>query len=45
MVIPEPIPDPQNGRHVELVAIGNTEDGMCCVCGVVMSTEEWDGKR
>ena len=45
MVIPEPIPDPQNCRHVELVAIGDTEDGMCCACGVVMSTEEWDGKR
>ena len=28
MVIPEPIPDPQNCRHVELVAIGDTEDGM-----------------
>ncbi len=40
MVIPEPIPDPQNCRHVELVAIGNTDDGMCASCGAVMTGEE-----
>ena len=45
MVIPEPIPDPQNGRHLELVAIGDTEDGMCCACGVVMSFKAWDVER
>ena len=45
MVIPEPIPDPQNCRHVELVAIGNTDNGMCARCGAVMTGEEWDGKR
>ena len=53
MVIPEPIPDPQNCRHPEMIAIKGSfvitevwecDEWMCRRCGATMSLEDWDGK-